>query len=91
MSGETVSEASDSDELTLYSEQGPLVQTLLAIRRSFLVFTVFLGFVMILGGVVTELVFTNQGVVAAMLVVWGISAVICGTIGYGLAIVLGLR
>lgn len=88
---ETVPEESEPEEITLYSEHGPLVSTLLAIRRSFLVFTVFLGFVMILGGIVTELVFANQGVVAAMLVIWGISAVFFGSLGFGLAIVLGLR
>lgn len=83
--------APESDTVMTREEYGPLIRVLLAIRRSFMVFSIFLGFVMIAGGVVVEYVFTNQGVFAAMLVIWGGSAIFFGTLGYGLVILLGLR
>jgi len=79
------------EQVRTREEYGPLVRVVLAIRRSFMVFTIFLGFVMILSGVVVEYAFTNQGVLAAMLVIWGVSAIVFGALGYGLVILLGLR
>lgn len=63
-------------------DHGPIIRLLLAIRGSFLLFTVSLGIAMILSGFVVDVTFANQGVIAAMLVIWGISAIIYGMLGF---------
>jgi|GEM_PF-3545156 len=68
------------------SEPGPVVQILLALRRSLTMFTLALGVTMIVAGVVLEFTLANQGVLAAMLVIWGLSALVVGILGYGFII-----
>lgn len=65
------------------SEPGLVVQFLLTIRRSLTMFTIALGVAMILGGVALEFTLANQGVLAAMLVIWGVSGLAIGLVGYG--------
>jgi len=73
------------------SEHGPIIRLLLAIRGSFPLFAIFLGIVMIVAGVAVELTFTYQGVLAAMLVVWGVSAILYGALGFVFALAIQFR
>ena len=70
------------------AEHGPIVRLLLAIRGSFLRFTIFLGVVMIVAGVAVEYTLTYQSVLAAMLLVWGVSAIIFGLLGFGFVLAI---
>ena len=88
---ERVTDGSEADSDGDYSEDNPVIRLLLAIRRSLLLFTITLGVLMIVSSVVVELVFANQGVLAAMLLIWGVSAIIFGALGFVVMIVLGLR
>lgn len=88
---EGVTDGSASDPDGDYAEHSPVIRLLLAIRRSLLLFTITLGVVMILSSIVVELAFANQGVFAAMLLIWGVSAIIFGVLGFVVMLVLGLR
>jgi len=70
------------------SEYGPIVRLLLAIRGSFLLSTIALGCVMILAGIAVEVALTNQGVVAAMLLIWGVSGIIYGLLGFAFVLAI---
>lgn len=73
------------------SEPGPIVRFLLMIRRSLTMFTLAIGAAMVIAGIALELVLVNQGVLAAMLVIWGVSFLIIGIIGYGFIMWLRAR
>jgi hypothetical protein len=68
---------------------GLLARLAVAIRSSFLRFTIFLGLVWIVCGVILNLVVADQGTVAAMLVIWGVSAILYGLLGFIVVILIG--
>lgn len=57
---------------------GAILRILYAIRGSFLVFVLAVGIVWTAVGL-----YLQEGVIAAMLVIWGVSAILYAGIGYG--------
>lgn len=68
---------------------GPIARLAIAIRSSLLRFAVFLGLVMIASGLAIDAAVGDQGTVAAMLVIWGVSSVLYGLLGFLVVILIG--
>jgi hypothetical protein len=89
-------EGTDSGESTtetvrVDSDASLLFRIAVMIRRSILLFSIFAGFLMLASSVVIDAVFANQGVLAAMFVIWGASAIFFGALGWVAVVALGLR
>lgn len=67
-----------------------LIALLLTIRGSFLAFMMFLGGLLFLAGLLIDPL-ESYGEVAAMLVIWGVTLVVYGLIGYAVMWLIGYR
>jgi predicted phage tail protein len=82
---------SEVEEIDRRSGHGPLIRVLLAIRGSFNVFTISLGIVAVAVSIFMELVNFQQGVLAALFIIWGVSAVLLGLSGLLFLRLIGYR
>ena len=91
--GRSMADDSGASEAKKYldEDRNIAVRVLLAIRGSLLLFTMAFGVLLALLGVVVEFTLANQGVLAAMLVIWGVSFVFFGILGFAALIAFGLR
>lgn len=63
------------------SEHGLFIRLLLAIRGSFNLFTICLGLITVALSIFMELIQFQEGVMAALFMIWGVSAIILGVSG----------
>jgi len=73
------------------SGHGPVIRVLLAVRGSFNIFTISLGIVAVAISIFMELISFQQGVLAALFMIWGVSAIILGLSGLVFLRLIGYR